>query len=73
MRQESYEKGEHVFRNGTLLVFAGHLSGSIQWENEATDLNLGEIHEVCFLGGMAVNQDSKAGRPEANTQGEALE
>lgn len=26
---ESYEKGEHVFRNGTLLAFVGHLRGSV--------------------------------------------
>ena len=28
------------YGNGKLLVFAGRLSGDVQWENEATDLNL---------------------------------
>ena len=43
------EKGEQ-FGNGKLLASAGCLSGDVQWENEATDLNLRQTHEVCFFG-----------------------
>ena len=43
------EKGEQ-FGNGKLLASAGCLNGDVQWENEATDLNLRQTHEVCFLG-----------------------
>lgn len=49
----SVEAGLHMKKekgNGELLASAGCLSGDVQWENEVTDLNLRQTHEVCFLG-----------------------
>lgn len=68
----SYVKKRSHFRNGELLVFAGHLNGNIQWETEAKMWILGALMR-CASWANAINQWSMARRAEANTQGEALE